>query len=55
VAGAPADEGRAAFKALMAAIEDGTVTGGVDVTSDLPADGLITGENVDEFTAQWAG
>jgi ribose transport system substrate-binding protein len=55
VAGAPADEGRAAFKALMAAIEDGTVTGGVDVTSDLPADGLITRENVDQFTAQWAG
>ena len=55
VAGAPADEGRAAFKALMAAIEDGTVTGGVDVTSALPADGLITRENVDEFTAQWAG
>jgi ribose transport system substrate-binding protein len=55
VAGAPADEGRAAFKALMAAIEDGTVTGGVDVTSNLPDDGLISQDNVDQFTAQWAG
>jgi ribose transport system substrate-binding protein len=55
VAGAPYDEGRTAFEALMAAIEDDTVTGGVDVTSDLPDDGLITQENVDEFTAQWAG
>jgi ribose transport system substrate-binding protein len=55
VAGAPADEGRAAFQALMAAIKDGTDTGGVDVTSDLTDDGLITGDNVDKFTAQWAG
>jgi ribose transport system substrate-binding protein len=55
VAGAPFDEGRAAFKALMAAIEDDTVTGGVDVTSELPDDGLITRDNVDQFTAQWAG
>jgi ribose transport system substrate-binding protein len=55
VAGAPADEGRAAFQALMAAIKDGTETGGVDVTSDLTDDGLITGDNVDKFTAQWAG
>jgi ribose transport system substrate-binding protein len=55
VAGAPADEGRAAFQALMAAIKDGTDTGGVDVTSDLTDDGLITRDNVDKFTAQWAG
>lgn len=55
VAGAPADEGRAAFQALMAAIKDGTETGGVDVTSDLTDDGLITRNNVDKFTAQWAG
>jgi ribose transport system substrate-binding protein len=55
VAGAPADEGRAAFEALMAAINDGTDTGGVDVTSNLPDDGLITKDNVSKFTAQWAG
>jgi ribose transport system substrate-binding protein len=55
VAGAPADEGRAAFRALIAAIKDRTETGGVDVTSDLPDDGLITRNNVDQFTAQWAG
>jgi ribose transport system substrate-binding protein len=55
VAGAPADEGRAAFKALMAAIKDGKETGGIDVTSSLPDDGLITQDNVKKFTAQWAG
>lgn len=55
VAGAPLDEGRIAFDALLAAIADGKVTGGVDVTSDLPDGGLITKQNVSEFTAQWKG
>lgn len=55
VAGAPADEGRAAFGALLTAIRDGKHLGGIDVTTSLPDGGLITRENVGEFTAQWAG
>lgn len=55
VAGAPADEGHAAFAAMLAAIRDGEHVGGIDVTSDLPDGGLVTNDNVDQFTAQWAG
>ncbi len=55
VAGVPDDEGKAAFDALMSAITDGTDSGGIDVVSSLPDGGLITAENVDLFTAQWAG
>jgi ribose transport system substrate-binding protein len=55
VAGVPADEGSAAFKALMAAIKDGKSSGGIDVVSQLPDGGLVTRENIGKFTAQWAG
>jgi ribose transport system substrate-binding protein len=55
VAGVPADEGQAAFKALMAAIKDGKSSGGIDVVSQLPDGGLVTHDNVGQFTAQWAG
>lgn len=55
VAGAPADEGTLAFAAMLDAIRDKKVTGGVDVTTNLPDDGLITQDNVSKFTAQWKG
>lgn len=55
VAGVPVDEGKAAYEAMMAAIKDGTVSGGIDVVSNLPDGGLITQDNVGDFTAQWAG
>jgi ribose transport system substrate-binding protein len=55
VAGVPADEGKAAFTALMAAIKDGKSSGGIDVVSQLPDGGLVTQDNVGQFTAQWAG
>ena len=55
VYGAPADEGRIAMEALIAAMKDGTVTGGVDPLVSLPDNGLITAANVADFTAQWAG
>ena len=55
VYGAPADEGRIAMEALLAAMKDGTVTGGIDPLATLPDNGLITADNVAEFSAQWAG
>jgi ribose transport system substrate-binding protein len=54
VAGAPIDEGHEAFKALIAAF-DGKDVGGIDATSKLPDDGLVTPDNVRRFTAQWKG
>lgn len=55
VFGAPADEGRLAMEALVKAINDDTVTGGVDPLTTLADEGLVTKANVDKFTAQWAG
>ena len=55
VMGAPATEGRLAIEAMIAALRDGTMTGGVDPLSDLPDDGLITTDNVEEFTPEWEG
>lgn len=55
VAGAPADEGRMAFQAMIAAVREDKDLGGIDVTTELPNNGLITQDNVDEFTAQWEG
>ena len=55
VYGAPADEGTLAMEAMVAALKDGVVTGGVDPLIGLTDDGLVTAANVDSFTAQWAG
>ena len=55
VFGAPGDEGRYAMEAMVAALVDGTHTGGVDPLAGLPDDGLVTAANVDQFTAQWEG
>ncbi len=55
VYGAPADEGRIAMEAMVAALKDGVVTGGVDPLIGLTDDGLVTADNVSSFTAQWAG
>lgn len=55
VFGAPADEGRIVMEALLAAFGDGTVTGGVDPLTELPDEGLVTADNVDNFEPQWAG
>ncbi|MFV0457579.1 MAG: sugar ABC transporter substrate-binding protein [Actinomycetales bacterium] len=54
VAGAPVTEGHVAFEAMMHAL-DGQDDGGIDVTTQLVDDGLITSQNVDKFTAQWQG
>lgn len=55
VMGAPATEGRLAMEALVAALADGTASGGIDPLTTLPDEGLITAENVDSFTAEWNG
>ena len=53
VYGAPGDEGRYAMEAMVAALRDGTVTGGVDPAQSLPDEGLVTAANVGQFEAQW--
>jgi ribose transport system substrate-binding protein len=55
VMGAPATEGRLAMEALVQALTDGTSAGGIDPLTTLPDEGLITAENVDQFTAEWDG
>ncbi|MDQ6525358.1 sugar ABC transporter substrate-binding protein [Nocardioides sp. LHD-245] len=55
VAGVPGDEGTQAIEALIAAMADGTVTGGIDTAEDLPNGGLITQDNVTLFAPQWKG
>lgn len=55
VYGAPFTEGELAMKAMVAALSDGTVTGGIDPLQEFPNGGLITAANVADYTAQWAG
>jgi ribose transport system substrate-binding protein len=55
VAQLPATEGRLAAQAAVKAVQDGTVTGGVDPVGDLPNGGVVTKDNVDQFTAEWPG
>ncbi len=55
VYGAPGDEGRYAMEAMVAALADGTMTGGVDPAESLPDEGMVTAANVSQFTAQWEG
>lgn len=52
---APASEGRLAMEAMIAALEDGTYTGGIDPNADFVDDGMVTAANVDQFTAEWDG
>ncbi len=55
VAQAPASEGRLAVQALVAAIETGKNSGGIDPVAGLPDGGIVTKANVDQFTAEWPG
>ena len=55
VYGAPGDEGRYAMEAMVAALRDGIVTGGVDPAKTMPDEGLVTAANVSQFEAQWEG
>ncbi|MFY9331365.1 MAG: sugar ABC transporter substrate-binding protein [Candidatus Nanopelagicales bacterium] len=55
VFGAPFTEGQLAMNAMIAALRDGTVTGGVNPLLDFPNGGLVNASNVADFTPQWAG
>lgn len=55
VYGAPYTEGQLAMEAMVAALTDGTMTGGIDPLQEFPNGGLITAANVGDYTAQWAG
>ena len=52
---APASEGRLAMEAMIAALSDGTITGGIDPNANFIDEGLVTSANVDQFTAEWDG
>ena len=52
---APASEGRLAMEAMIAALADGTYTGGVDPNGGFVDEGMVTAANVDQFTAEWDG
>lgn len=55
VMGAPATEGRLAMEAMVTALSDGGMAGGIDPLTELPDGGLVTADNVDKFTAEWDG
>ena len=50
VFGAPFTEGQLAMNAMIAALRDGTVTGGVNPLLDFPNGGLVNASNVADFT-----
>jgi ribose transport system substrate-binding protein len=55
VAQLPATEGRLAAQAAIKAVQTGAVTGGVDPVAALPNAGVVTKDNVSQFTAEWPG
>jgi ribose transport system substrate-binding protein len=55
VFGAPATEGALAMKAMIAALTDGTSTGGVNPLLTFPNGGKVTSANVSDYTAEWVG
>lgn len=55
VALVPYVEGELAMRAIIDAVRDGKDTGGIDPVADQIDNGLLTADNVDEFTPQWAG
>jgi len=55
VAQLPASEGRLATQAAIKAVRTGAKAGGVNPVADLPAQGVVTKENADQFTGEWPG
>ena len=55
VAQLPASEGRIATQAAIKAVRTGAKAGGVNPVADLPAQGVVTKENADQFTGEWPG
>ena len=55
VAQLPASEGRLATEAAIEAVRTGAKAGGVNPVADLPAEGVVTKDNADQFTGEWPG
>jgi ribose transport system substrate-binding protein len=55
VAQLPASEGRLAALAAIKAARTGAKTGGQNPVAELPAEGVVTKDNADQFTAEWPG
>jgi ribose transport system substrate-binding protein len=51
----PASEGRLAVQDLVKAVKTGQTFPGVELSDSLPANGLVTKANVNQFHAEWAG
>jgi ribose transport system substrate-binding protein len=52
--GTPAIEGQLAMQAMVDAL-NGTDAGGIDPATDAVDDNGVTKDNIDQFTAEWAG
>jgi ribose transport system substrate-binding protein len=52
---APQTEGELAMNAILDALEKGVDSGGIDPLENVPGDGMITKDNVDQFEPQWVG
>jgi ribose transport system substrate-binding protein len=55
VAQLPASEGRLAALAAIKAVRTGAKTGGQNPVAQLPAEGVVTKDNADQFTGEWPG
>jgi ribose transport system substrate-binding protein len=55
VAQLPASEGRLAAQAAIKAVRTAQKTGGQNPVAQLPAEGVVTKDNADQFTAEWPG
>ena len=53
--GAPGTEGANAMDAMILALTEGTLSGGINPLSNVTDNGLVTAANVDQFTGQWDG
>lgn len=52
---APASEGRLAMEAMIAALDTGAYTGGIDPNGGFVDEGMVTAANVDQFDPEWDG
>jgi ribose transport system substrate-binding protein len=55
VAQLPASEGRLAALAAIKAVRTGAKSGGQNPVAQLPAEGVVTKDNADQFTGEWPG
>jgi ribose transport system substrate-binding protein len=55
VAQDPSSEGRIGVEAMVKAVRNNTVTGGINPLASLPDQGVITKVNVSKFTPEWPG